>query len=67
MTEHTASLSFPGLSQELFDHGVLIQLCLNPVDCSLPGSSVHGIYFFIIRMLLPTHSFYQNLPYLLRP
>ena len=33
----------------------------------LPGSSVHGIYFFIIRMLLPTHSFYQNLPYLLRP
>ena len=44
-TSHSASLlSYPGCLPELC--AKLLQLCLslcNPMDCSLPGSSVYGI------------------------
>ena len=60
MTDQTANLSFPGLSQEFLTTVCsAIQLYLNPMDCSLPGSSVYGIYFFHNKNIA-TYSFFLS-------
>ena len=44
--EHWSGLPFPSPMHESESESEVAQLCLtlrNPMDCSLPGSSVHGI------------------------
>ena len=51
-----------------------LMLCLNevaqsclilcdPMDCSLPGSSVHGIFHFLLQEIFPTQGSNPGLPY----
>jgi len=45
--EHWSGLPFPSPRHESENESEVAQLCLtlsNPMDCSLPGSSVHGIF-----------------------
>ena len=45
--EHWSGLPFPSLMHERKSESEVAQSCLtlrDPVDCSLPGSSVHGIF-----------------------
>ena len=50
--EHWSGLPFPSPMRERKNESEVVQSCLtlsDPVDCSLPGSSVHGI--FQVRVL----------------
>ena len=45
--EHWSGLPFPSPMHEVENESEVTQLCLtgsNPMDCSLPGSSVHAIF-----------------------
>ena len=45
--EHWSGLPFPSPMMEVKSESEVAQSCLtpsDPVDCSLPGSSVHGIF-----------------------
>ena len=45
--EHWSGLPFPFLSMKVKSYSEAAQLCLtlsNPMDCSLPGSSIHRIF-----------------------
>ena len=45
--EHWSGLSFPSPTHEVKSESEVAQSCptlIDPKDCSLPGSSVHGIF-----------------------
>ena len=45
--EHWSGLPFPSPVHEVKSESEVAQLCLtlsDPMDCSLPGSSIHGIF-----------------------
>ena len=47
MQEHWSGLPFPSPVHENESESEVAQSCLtlsNPMDCSLPGSSIHGIF-----------------------
>ena len=79
--EHWSGLPFPSPMHERKSEREVAQSCLtlsNPMDCSLPGSSVHGIfqvrvlewvaialvltYFIIGNLYLMTHFSYSSCP-----